>query len=60
MTQPNPTVVDDWRERFGVCNGKAVRELDGCVAKMTRPDGRQKRETGYLRDERKAAGFRQH
>jgi hypothetical protein len=36
----NPTVVDDWRECFDACNGKAVRELDVCVAKMTRPDGR--------------------
>lgn len=43
---PNPTVVDSWRERIGVCNGKVVRELDMHVAKMTRPSGKQKREAG--------------
>src|SRR6266496_3067746 len=36
----NPTVVDDPREHFGVCNGKVVRALDVRVARMTRPDGR--------------------
>ena len=56
----SPTVVNDWRERFVACNGKAVRELDAHVARMTRTDDMQKRATDSLRDGRKAAGFRQH
>ena len=56
---PNPTVVDDWQERFGVCNGKVVRGLDARVARMTRPSDTQKKETVCLQDKRKAVGFRQ-
>src|SRR5258706_13094673 len=41
----SPTVVNDWREHCGACNGKVERELDARVARMTRPDDRQKRET---------------
>jgi hypothetical protein len=37
---PTPTVVDDWRDRFDVCNGRAVRELDAHVASMTKPGDR--------------------
>src|SRR5258708_10481423 len=55
----SPTVVDDWRKCFDVCNGKVGRELDAHVARMTRPGDRQKREMVWQRDERKAAGPRQ-
>src|SRR5258708_33170242 len=55
----SPTVVDDWRKCFDVCNGKVGRELDAHVARMTRPGDRQKREMVWQRDDRKAAGPRQ-
>jgi hypothetical protein len=32
----NPTVVDDWRERFGTCNGQAARVLDARGARQTK------------------------
>jgi len=51
LEMPSPTVVDDWRERIGACNDKAVRELDACVASMTKQDGRQKKEAVSRRDE---------
>ena len=54
-----PPVVDDRRDCFDVYNGKVARELDASVARMTRPDDRQKRETVCQQDERKAAVFRQ-
>jgi hypothetical protein len=34
----SPTVVNDRRDYFDVCNGKVARELDVRVARMTKPD----------------------
>ncbi len=56
---PSPTVVDGLQERFGACNGRALRGLDAHVARMTRPSDTQKEEAVFLQDKRKAVEFRQ-
>ncbi len=55
----SPTVVDGLQERFGACNGRALRGLDAHVARMTRPSDTQKEEAVFLQDKRKAVEFRQ-